>query len=130
MNDEYDISLQKGNFQNNIPELPKLNTYRYENIFKVYQTNYKQFYYNILNTVQFDLNLNPSVYYEISVSQRLPWSMISFNEYETMDLWWLICIVNGINNPIELPSINQSVKIIRKEFLKFIIDEIRLKLNS
>lgn len=123
-------SLQKGDFQNNIPELSKLNTYRYENIFKVYKTNYNQYYYNILNTVQFDENLNPSVYYEISVSQRLPWSMISFNEYETMDLWWLICIVNKINNPLELPQINQSVKIIRKEFLKFIIDEIRLKLNS
>lgn len=127
---EENFSLQKGEFQNNIPELPKLNLYRYENIFKMYKTKNDQYYYNLLNTVQFDENLNPSVYYTISVSQRLPWTMISFNEYETMDLWWLICVVNGINNPLELPEINQSVKIIRKEFLKFIIDEIRLKLNS
>ncbi len=39
----------EGKFQNNIEELPTLELYRYENIFKVFETGDKNFYYyNIL----------------------------------------------------------------------------------
>jgi len=38
-----------GKYQNNIDELPNLEDYRYENIFKIYQKGDKDFYYyNIL----------------------------------------------------------------------------------
>jgi len=119
---------QKGEYQNNIEELPKISPTRYENIFKIYTTNNKQFYYNILNTIQLPDDINPSIYYNILVSQKMPWSMISFNEYQTMDLWWLICLVNKINDPISLAEIGTNLKIIRTEFIKFILDEIKLKL--
>lgn len=121
-------SDQQGQFQNSIDGLPRLLPTRYENIFKMYKTDYNQYYYNILNTVQFPENLNPSVYYEITVSSKMPWTMISFNEYETMDLWWLICLVNKIDNPLDFAAVGQILKIIRKEFLKFILDEIRIKI--
>ena len=35
----------EGKFQNNIEELVDLEIYRYENIFKVYNTGEKDFYY-------------------------------------------------------------------------------------
>jgi len=118
---------QQGQFQNSVDDLPRLLPTRYENIFKLYKTEYNQYYYNILNTVQFPDDLNPSVYYEITVSSKMPWTMISFNEYETMDLWWLICLVNKIDNPLNFAAVGNTLKIIRKEFLKFVLDEIRLK---
>jgi len=58
---------QQGQFQNSVDDLPRLLPTRYENIFKLYKTEYNQYYYNILNTVQFPDDLNPSVYYEITV---------------------------------------------------------------
>jgi hypothetical protein len=119
---------QQGQYQNEIEELPRLTPTRYENIFKLYQTDYNQYYYNLLNTIQFTEELNPSVYYTISVSQKMPWTMISFNEYETLDLWWLICLINKINNPLSFAEVGQNLKIIKREFLKFILDEIKLKL--
>jgi len=119
----------EGSFQNEIPALPKLATNRYENIFKLYQTDNKQYYYNILNTIQLPEDINPSVFYTIKVSQSMPWTMISFNEYETMDLWWLICIANKIDNPLSFPDAGSNLKIIRKEFLRYIFDEINLKLK-
>ena len=45
-----------------------------------------------------------------------------------MDLWWLICLANKINNPLNLAEVGQKLKIIKREFIKFILDEIRLKL--
>jgi hypothetical protein len=124
------MSEELGKFQNEIPELSKLNPYRFENIFRMYKTDNNQYYYNLLNTIQIDNELNPSVYYSITVSQRMPWSMISFNEYETMDLWWLVCLINKINDPLSFPQPGTQLKIVRKEFLKFILDEINLKLNT
>jgi hypothetical protein len=121
--------MAEGAFQNDISALPKLATGRYENLFKLYQTDNQQYFYNILNTVQMPDDVNPSLYYTIKVSQRMPWSMISFNEYETMDLWWLICIINKVNNPISFPDVGSELKIIRKEFLRYIFDEINLKLK-
>lgn len=121
-------SNQTGKYQNEIEELARLPTTRYENIFKLYKTDYNQYYYNILNTIQLPENINPAIYYTISVSQKMPWTMISFNEYETMDLWWLICLTNKINNPLNLAEVGQKLKIIKREFIKFILDEIRLKL--
>jgi len=122
--------MSEGAYQNEISILPKLATTRYENIFKLYQTSNKQYFYNIINSIQFPTEINPSVYYEITVSNKMPWTMISFNEYETMDLWWLICIVNKINNPVALAEPGIKLRIIRKEFLKFIFDEINLKIKS
>lgn len=121
-------SNQQGQYQNSIEELPKLNPSRYENIFKLYKTDYNQYYYNILNTIQLPEDINPAIYYTITVSEKMPWTMISFNEYQTMDLWWLICLTNKINNPLKLAEIGKELKIIRQEFLKFILDEIKLKL--
>ena len=119
---------QIGEYQNNITDMPRLAPTRYENIFKMYKTIYNQYYYNILNTIQLPDDLNPSLYYNTQVSQKMPWTMISFNEYQTMDLWWLICLANKIDNPLKLAEIGTNLKIIRTEFLKFILDEIKLKL--
>jgi len=119
---------QQGQYQNNIEELPKLSPGRYENIFKLYKTDYNQYYYNILNTIQLPDDINPAIFYNITVSEKMPWTMISFNEYQTMDLWWLICLTNKIDNPLKLADIGKNLKIIRQEFLKFILDEIKLKL--
>ena len=119
---------QQGQYQNNIEELPKLSPSRYENIFKLYKTDYNQYYYNILNTIQLPDDINPAIFYNITVSEKMPWTMISFNEYQTMDLWWLICLTNKIDNPLKLADIGKNLKIIRQEFLKFILDEIKLKL--
>lgn len=122
--------MSEGAYQNEINILPKLPTTRYENIFKLYQTTNSQYFYNIINSIQFPTDVNPSVYYEITVSNKMPWTMISFNEYETMDLWWLICVTNNIENPVLLAEPGLKLKIIRKEFLKFIFDEINIKLKS
>lgn len=119
---------QTGEYQNNIEELPKLSPTKYENIFKVYTTTNKQYYYNILNTIQLPDDINPSIFYTIQVSQKMPWTMISFNEYQTMDLWWLICLANKIDDPLRLAEVGTNLNIIRTEFIKFILDEIKLKL--
>jgi hypothetical protein len=111
-----------GNFQKDIASLPNLNDFRYENFFKIYLTENDQYYYNLLSfTVFMSNDLNTDTYYEIDVNKLLPWTTISYNEYRTMDLWWLIMIINNIYNPLKFPEPGTKLKIIHPQYVRTIL---------
>lgn len=118
-----------GKYQNQITTLPKLNDLRYENIFKMYKTPDNQYYYSILQAINFPDFIDDTKIFYIQVRQNLPWTAISYNAYQTIELWWLICLVNKIYNPVKGPSAGTVLKIIRPEYIRSIIDEIRLSLR-
>jgi hypothetical protein len=114
--------------QNDISILPSLPRDRYENIFKVYQQekdSSKYYFYNILTKVTIDTeNVAPEVFKYIKVERRLPWTSISYQEYKTQYLWWLILLTNGITNPIILPKIGDVLRIVRREYVGEILGQI------
>jgi hypothetical protein len=113
-----------GEFQSQIPNLPGLKSYRYENIFKLYKTNTDQYYYNLLQSVFMpDKISEETVYYQL-ITTKMPWTIISFNAYKTIDLWWLICLTNKIYNPVKLPEENALIKIIKPQFVSTVVNEI------
>jgi len=90
--------------QNSIQELPKLLHTRLEQLFDVYQTDSGEYFYNILNTVNFNTdNIAPYVYYQHTVMRGETYTVISHKYYNTINLWWLICSFNGIDDPTSLP---------------------------
>jgi hypothetical protein len=118
-----------GDFQNKILSLPKLTDYQYENFFKTYLTENNQYYYNLLSFSAYFLDeLDPSSYYEIDVQKSIPWTSISYNEYRTINLWWLIAIVNKIYNPLKYPDAGTKLKIIYQQHIKTIIARIKQNL--
>lgn len=117
-----------GQYQNQIKDLPNLNDLRYENIFKVYKTDNNHYYYNILNTVTIPADLDPSAYYYINYNKHTPWTVISYNQYGTTNLWWLIVLANQIRNPLKADDISQ-IKIIKSEYIRTIINEIHNQLT-
>ena len=118
-----------GDFQNKILSLPKLTDYQYENFFKIYLTENNQYYYNLLSFSAYFLDeLDPSSYYEIDVQKSIPWTSISYNEYRTINLWWLIAIVNKIYNPLKYPDAGTKLKIIYQQHIKTIIARIKQNL--
>ena len=114
--------------QNDIPILPSLARNRYENIFKVYEQEKdtsKYYFYNILTKVTIDTeNIEPEVFKYIKVDKRLPWTSISYREYKTQHLWWLILLTNSITNPIILPKIGDVLRIVRREYVDDILGQI------
>lgn len=93
-------TINSGIRQNDIEDtdLSSLKAALYENIFNVnilQRENDKQFYfYNTLNNISLPSNLDDSVLGEIELDRDLPWTSLSFNLYNTIDLWWLIFLVN------------------------------------
>ena len=106
----------------------------YENIFRTYRTenvNEQNFYYyNILNSVYIPKVLPVEVYYTITLQKSLPWTVISYNEYGTVNLWWLIVLTNGVINPVNMPGAGTILKIIKSEYVPTILDNIKLQLDT
>lgn len=115
-----------GNFQKDILSLQRLSEYQYENFFKLYLTEENQYFYNLLSfNVSFLDELDPSTYYEITVDKNMPWTAICYNEYRNIDLWWLIMVVNKINNPMSFPEAGTKLKILYPQYVKMVLTKLK-----
>lgn len=124
-----------GQKQNNIDDLPDLESVRYENIFNVYtetlDADNVYYYYNIMNKVSIDdTNIDPDVFEYFIVQKPFPWTTISHIIYKTQYLWWLILATNKIINPITQPSAGTVLKVIKPEFVTSVINEIQQSINT
>jgi hypothetical protein len=114
-----------GTKQNNIQELPPLTSYQLENLFNVYR-NDTNYFYNLINTVNFPTDVASSLYTIYTVpNDNLPWTYISFKNYGTMDLWWLICSANNIQNPIVFPKAGTELKVLIPSVVSAILTSIK-----
>lgn len=115
--------------QNFIRELPQLKTTRYENIFKLYSTENNQYFYNLLQSIYLPQNIDENYVYYQQINKRTPWTIISFNAYKTIDLWWLICLANQIYNPIKFPETGTIVKIIKPQYVSVVLNELKQQIK-
>jgi hypothetical protein len=113
-----------GQKQNSIDALPNLNSLRLENLFKVYNDN-KNYYYNILGTVNIPNEIDASTYTTFTVtSDYMPWTHISQKIYNTPELWWLICSTNNIQNPIQFPKAGTVLKVLLPSYVTSILQQL------
>lgn len=117
-----------GIYQNKVAGLPELKATKYETIFKLYKNNDNFYYYNILKAIYLPKNLDDTKVYYQSVTTKMPWTLVSFNAYNTIDLWWLICLTNNIFNPLKFPAQGTLLKIIKPAFVSQVLDEIQTAL--
>jgi len=125
LNTTTDASSSVGSFNRDLGFLPRLNEFDFENFLRVYRNTDNQYFYNLLtNAITFDKDLDASVFYEVTIRKSIPWTTLSYNEYRTMHLWWLIMEVNHITNPLDYPVPGTKLKILYPRFVKTVIDEI------
>lgn len=116
--------MDLGQFQNSIPVLPQLNSFRYERIFKMFTTDQKQYYYNLLQSIYLPNNIDDTTVYFMHVQENMPWTTVSFKAYGNIELWWLIMLVNKIYNPLQPAKAGTVLKIIKLEYVSSILQEI------
>ena len=103
----------------------KLTSDNYENIFNIYQDESSFYYYNLLRKVDFPLDLSTTVYdvYVTQPSDTYP--TISYKFYKSVVLWWVICAVNQIDNPVEQPVAGTVLKIVKPVFVSSILTKMK-----
>jgi len=118
-----------GNYQNNIFELGDLELTRYENIFKIFNTGDKNFfYYNIVKKIVIPDSLDERLFYHLILPAGIPLTTLSYNAYGTMDLWWLILVINNITNPIKGLPEGKKIRLLKPRYVEQILDSIEIQL--
>jgi hypothetical protein len=110
--------------QNSIKDLPKLAAEKYENIFKVYLDEGNRYFYNLLEAINLPANLPDGFFREYTVEPNDTLPFISYKIYSTIDLWWIICISNNIDNPIKKIPTGTKLKIPVPNLAQIIIETI------
>lgn len=90
-------SIINGIKQNEIQELATLSNNLYENIFNVNlleDSNSNFYFYNLLNKVVFPDSISDEFIEEITILTDKPWTTLSFELYGTIQLWWVVYLLN------------------------------------
>ena len=113
--------------QNEIPDfdIEKLTAQNLENIFNVYQDDNENYYYNVLKSVSFPEDLDPLVYTEYVTQPKDTWPLIAWNFYRDVKLWWIICAVNQIANPVGQPKPGTKLKILSNSIVRDVLVQIK-----
>lgn len=115
-----------GLHQNDIPELPRLTQYNFENLFKVYTDIDDLYYYNITNSIFFPDDIANDAYFNYRISgSNVSWTYLSYIHYGTIKLWWILCTLNNVDNPMILPEPGTFVKILKPNALRDVLQQIQ-----
>ena len=106
-------------------ELKKLSAQNLENLFYVYQTENSEYFYNILKTVNFPDDIDPSHYSNYVTKPKDTWPMISYNFYKDVKVWWLVCSINGIIDPTKQPVPGTVLKILHSDIVRGVLNRIK-----
>ena len=117
------MKLELGVTQNEISGLRNLHEFLYENIFNVYVEE-NHYAYNILKKIKIPKDIPENLVSYVQVRGDMTWSQISFLEYGTINLWWLLCLSNGIQNPVHNPEPGTILRIIHPKTVRMVLDEI------
>ena len=110
--------------RNEVPELGRIDLQFYETLFKVYKVD-KHFVYNILRKVSLpDGVLDETYFTYINVQTSTPWTLVSNEAYNTIKLWWLICIVNNVWNPVYNAQPGVPIRILKTQYIQDILNTI------
>lgn len=110
--------------QNEISDLPKLDEEAYENIFDVYLDENGLYFYNLIETIQFPTNLPPNLFESYNIKPGDTWPLISYKNFRTPNLWWLILLANQIDNPTILPKPGDVILIPIEQVVKEVLSNI------
>ena len=111
--------------QNQLKELEPLSPENFENVLNVYQTEDNMYFYNLLQTIHFPKNLPITLFETYKIIYGDTWPLISFKTLNTPNLWWIILLVNHIDNPLTPLVPSTIIKIPTKALVDEVLFEIK-----
>jgi len=101
----------------------QLNIYDYANIFSTFTDEDGYKYFDLLNNLVIQGEIDSVLYSEIFYNENTSWYDLSYKYYGTTRLWWTILIANNIINPFDVKT-GERIKILRKEVISEILSNI------
>ena len=116
--------------QNDNNNLKKLDYRSLANIFNVYNTkkiegNTKIYNLNrTVNVLGLD-NIAEGNYFEYVVETSDTWTLISYKNYGTIRLWWLVLKMNNIIDPTQDPEVGTVLRLLNENLVNTLLTAIR-----
>ena len=109
-----------GLYQSQIFNLPSLSLTRYENIFKIFKDDDDNYFYNLKTSVTFPDDIDPEFIDTFKLDREVAWTIISYNIYGSIFLWWTLTELNKISNP----AIGRNYDFIKPQYIETVLDQI------
>lgn len=110
---------------NSIPILYPISSERYENLFNVYSfTNSGKnfYYYNITNKLSLPEKIDKNLLLSTSFDARLPLPLASYKIYGTIDLWYIIYMLNtNTSKPRFFIEPGEEIIYLKEEFINELV---------
>jgi hypothetical protein len=108
-----------------------MSPYRFENFLKVYvDGKNNQNFYNLLRGINLFSTNNKDLEDSYYTGYHDTWAYLSYKHYNTIDLWWLICAYNQIEDPTKLIKPGTEIKILKKAYIGTVLDELKSQINK
>jgi hypothetical protein len=111
-----DVKIQSFEYENT-PEC-------IENLFNINADEDGYYYFNLLKTVNFPSDLAENTFDWYRVKPNEPLTVISYNAYKTIKLWWVIAGANNIFDVTTPPKPGTLLKIVKPYYVSDIIQAI------
>lgn len=93
----------------------------YENLFNMYEvtnSNSDSYaFYNILNKSALPNDIDDSIYDYYRIEYDIPLTILSYNIYNDISLWWLIMLVNKLDNPVINLQQGSIIKVVKPQYV-------------
>lgn len=97
----------------------RLNNTSFLKLFNILRDHDREPFMNIFRSYSLDEDLTSDVVYydtyEVGDGER--WDSISYKLYGTPYLWWIIALMNDVNNPFEDLEEGTNIKYLREDYL-------------
>jgi hypothetical protein len=128
-----DTITEVGLYLADIPSATNVEEVSYENFFKLHIYNNEYPFFNILKKINIltdTNNVDPVYFTTYNIDVDLPWVIISYKIYNNLNLWWLLCLVNNIQDATQNPPVGTQIKAIKPEYVNSIINIINTQLRK
>ena len=122
-------TIINGALQNQVEALNNLNSNLYENIFNVNLIDgdgRDLYFYNILNKVIFPDDISDEYITEVLINIDKPWTTLSYEIYGTIQLWWVIVLLNKPDYIFKAQA-GTTYKVIKPGFINAVLQQISNK---
>lgn len=94
----------------------------YENIFNQYLTKEEIPFYLLNKRIIFPDDKTLDIYDSMYITTDTPWTNLSFQIYDTIDYWWILCSINP--SSVFYAKEGELVYYIKPEYINFILANI------
>jgi len=78
-------------------------------------------------TIRDDVKNDVQYFDTWEASEEEWWENMSYRFYDNVDLWWVNCLLNDIINPFEEIYPGKNIKILKKDLISTVIQEILMR---